>query len=661
MKSLNLAAAAALCTLPLPLKAAVAELAVAATPVVPRYAPRLLSAEEAIRDVVLLRRALEMVHPGLYRYSSKSEINAAFARLEAAVSAPITDLALHAEVARLLAAIHCDHTKAEMSDELTAFRTNNPTHLPLRFQMIEGRMIVLSNDGQAGAPPMGSEILGINGMAVPALLLRLAPLVSYDGTTDQAIAAKLADDSDLMGDDFNENYPALFGFPDSWQVEWKLVGRTESTTATLRPIGFAQWTALAGPGAKYRSEFYNSTTWRMNGKVARLGIDTFVNYRNPVQATAFLSGFFAAMEEAGTEQLIIDLRKNGGGSDDVPVALGRYLIDQPFTWFKPLRLRAVRYGDLPQYVSAWGDRDALFNPPLDSFKRTDDGWYERIPVMKGAVVSEKDTRFEQKPVNAGRFTGRLTILSGPRVGSATTMAIAQLKEKAGATVIGEDSSGSAEGPTAGRIFLLKLPVSGIKVRVPEAWNRNAIESFDLGKGVAVDQLVVPTLADFEAGRDRTVGVAQGLLTTNTETAALTARVLAGDWTGTLDYRDYTDDTRETLPTVMQSDGHMLAWTFDDGPGKTVRSSETWVFDGSGKSLTISMGSNAPDQWRVVESRASAKDDSITIVLEGETLENGRTVIARKIVTRDGNRLRITKQTRVAGEPFLMRQSYELRQ
>lgn len=58
---------------------------------------------------------------------------------------------------------------------------------------------------------------------------------------------------------------------------------------------------------------------------------------------------------------------------------------------------------------------------------------------------------------------------------------------------------------------------------------------------------------------------------------------------------------------------------------------------------------------------SPDGSSFTIVFEGNTKENGRNVLARKILTRDGNRLRITKQTRVAGEPFLMRQSYELRQ
>lgn len=653
--------AAALLAFPLSPGAVAAEPSAAAVPAAARYIPRTLTAEQATRDVALLRRALETVHPGLYRYSAKEQIDAAFARLELAASRPITDLALHAEIARLLAAIHCDHTKAEMSDALTAFRTSNPTHLPLRFQLIEGRMIVVSNDGQTGAPPVGSEVLTINGMPVPALLLKLAPLVSYDGTTDQAIAAKLADESDLMGDDFNENYPALFGFPDGWRVEWKSVGSMAAATAHLEPIRFAQWTALAGPGAKHRSEFYNSFTWRMSGKAARLGIDTFVNYRNPVQATALLSGFFAAMKEAGTEHLILDLRKNGGGSEDVSVALGRYLIDQPFIWSKPVRYKAVRYGDLTQYFETWGDPSSRFTPPLTDFRQTPDGWFDRIPKRRGPALSDGDTTLLQQPIGAFGFDGRLTILSGPRNGSGATRTIAQLKEKAGATVIGEDSAGSAEGPTSGSIFLMTLPASGIKVRIPEAWNRTAISSFVPGKGVAVDQLVVPTLADFEAGRDRSIAVAQGLLITTADTAAVLAKALAGKWTGTLDYRDYSADTREALPTTMQSDGQALAWTFDDGPGKTVKSSERWTFDATGELLAITAGTNAPEQWRVMESRASADGASLTIVLDGASIENGRKVLARKILSRDGDRLRITKQTRVAGEPFLMRQSYELRQ
>lgn len=94
----------------------------------------------------------------------------------------------------------------------------------------------------------------------------------------------------------------------------------------------------------------------------------------------------------------------------------------------------------------------------------------------------------------------------------------------------------------------------------------------------------------------------------------------------------------------------------------MRSSERWVFDASGQSLTISQARAGaePETWRVVEARRSEDGKGATIVLDGQGSENGKAVIARKILTRQGDRLRLTKMTRVAGEPFLMRQSYELR-
>ena len=64
------------------------------------YQSRIISAENARADVALLRRGLQTVHPGLYRYSTKQAIDAAFTRLEAAASRPISELALHAEIDR---------------------------------------------------------------------------------------------------------------------------------------------------------------------------------------------------------------------------------------------------------------------------------------------------------------------------------------------------------------------------------------------------------------------------------------------------------------------------------------------------------------------------------------------------------------------------------
>lgn len=613
----------------------------------------MLTPAQASSDVALMRRAMETIHPGLYRYVPKAEVDAGFARLEALARQPISTLTMHREIARTVASIHCDHSKPELPDAIETWRQTNGSHLPLRFKLIEGRMIVVS-----GPLPHGAEITAINGRPVPQILNAVAPLVAYDGDTDQAITAKIADDSDLSGNELDEYWPGLFGAPSQWDIAWKMPGEGAGQRSTLAPISFAQWVQLATPGAPFRSEFYNGITWRMAGKVARLRIDSFVNYRNPVASTPFLGGFFKAMREAGTEHLILDLRANGGGSENVSIALARHLFDAPFTWSKPLRYKSIRVGDLQRHISSWGDTTALFTPPEAAFIRTADGWYDRIPIGTNEA-DDDDSTIEHQPLPAAqRFTGRLTVLTGLRNGSGATRTIAWLKERRGATLVGEEGGGSAEGPTAGNIFLVTLPESGIKVRVPNAWNRTNIKSFTPRRGVATDVLVVPTLADFEAGRDRALEVARSVPAPPVDAVATITAAVAGNWAGTLDYRDYGNDGRVTLPTLMAANGLSIAWTFDDGPSKMVRSAETWVFTPDGKSLVIN-GQKSSETMAIAELRRGA-NGSVTLVADGTGEENGNKVMVRKILTRDGSLLRLTRMSRRAGQPFIMRHSYQLR-
>ena len=613
----------------------------------------MLTPAQASSDVALMRRALETIHPGLYRYVSKAQVDASFARLEAQARQPIGTLALHREIARMVASIHCDHSKPELPDAIAEWRQTNASHLPLRFKLIEGRMIVVS-----GALPKGAEITAINGRQVSQILNAVAPLVAYDGETDQAIAVKIADDSDLGGSDLEEYWPGLFGAPSQWDIAWKVPGEAAAKTSQLAPISFDQWTQLDAPDGKYRNEFYNGITWRMAGKTARLKIDTFVNYRNPVAATPYLSGFFNAMKAAGTEHLVLDLRNNGGGSTDPTIALGRHLLDTPFKLTTSIRAKTIRFGDLPKHIETWGDREAQFNPPESAYRRTDDGLLERIPTGTDKN-DDDDSTIEHQPLPVTqRFTGRLTVLIGPQNGSGATMTIAWLKDRRDVTLVGEDTSGSAEGPTAGNIFNLVLPESHIRVRVPQFRSFTNIKQFTPRRGMKADVQVVPTLADFEAGRDRAVEVARSLPAPPVDAAATLTAALAGNWAGTLDYRDYGNDSRVTLPTLMSANGLSIAWTFDDGLGKTVRSGENWSFTPDGKSLVIK-GGKSSETMAIAEFRRGA-NGSVTLVADGSGEENGRKVMVREILTRDGPVLRLTRMSRTAGQPFIMRHSYQLR-
>lgn len=454
----------------------------------PAYQAKTLGPEQAAADVALTRQALEVIHPGLHRYTPKAEMDAAFARLEERVKQPISDVELYGELSLLLAKIRCDHTKAELPGALSKYRKENPTHLPFRFRLFDGRMYVASSNQLA----RGTEILSINGVAVPEILARISPAVSIDGFTDAVIPAKLEADSDLMGSDFDQFYPVFFGFPDELKVE--VPGRT----VPLKPVTYAQWQSLPWPSVD-GAEFHKTTTWKwIDAKTAYLRIDTFVNYRNPVDPATLYDPIFQAVRDA--EHLVVDLRENGGGSTDASEGLARYLLEKPFVLTRSVRLKAIRYGELPKYIETWGDRKALFEAPEERFRKLPDGWYEEIRDAAPA---------EPSPY---RFKGRVTVLTGPGNGSGSTMLIAKLKDEGRVRLVGMPTGGSAEGPTGGQIFFLKLPESGITVRVPAKRSLTNISTFKPGLGVAPDVEVRPTLADFLAGRDPALGVATGLTT-----------------------------------------------------------------------------------------------------------------------------------------------------
>jgi hypothetical protein len=229
-----------------------------------------------------------------------------------------------------------------------------------------------------------------------------------------------------------------------------------------------------------------------------------------------------------------------------------------------------------------------------------------------------------------------------------------------ATLIGEESAGSAEGPTAGHILLMTLPNSGLKVRIPNAWNCTNVAHFVQARGVPVDDLVTPTLADFEADADGVLEVAKGAPAT---AAPDLAQALAGEWVGALDYRDFGNDRRTILPTQMTGvaggggTAVALAFSFDDGPGKTIHSVERWSIGPDGKSLFIQDGADT-EVMNIVERRGGTDVMALKLVAAGRGEDNGVPVSVRTILTRCGEQVCIARLTQRPGGPFILRDAYE---
>ena len=136
--------------------------------------------------------------------------------------------------------------------------------------------------------------------------------------------------------------------------------------------------------------------------------------------------------------------------------------------------------------------------------------------------------------------------------------------------------------------------------------------------------------------------------------ALLRQALAGHWRGALHYRDFTSDKAVTLPTTVNIDEALrLAFTYDDGPGKTVRSAEQWSFDGA----TLTM-EKAGTPLTVSLYRGNGNGDLILVAL-GSGVENDKPVEVRLVVLRRGDALSISRSCRLPQQAWLLRHVYRL--
>ncbi len=618
------------------------------------YAAVTLTPAQTNADLALLRRALQEIHAGYDRYTPRRIMDTAFARLGRKAAEPMTDVAFYGEVALLLAKIRCNHTKAELPAPLETFRTNSATHLPVHIRILDGRIVVaLSQDTSIAR---GTEITSINGTTAADIIKRLSRYAAVDGYTDFARTTLLADDSDLLGSDLDHYWPMEFGFADTYTVGLKTAGGV-ARTVRLHPITFADWKAL--DGRTQTDEFGRNTRWAMlDDTTAQLTIRSFVNYRTPVDADSLYSAIFNAMRARNVRHLVVDLRGNGGGSDDASEGLLRYLIDAPMRPRRSVRQRTIRIDStLAAAFDTWGDRAAIFTPSATRFVARNDGWF----AEKGA-----DGMLQPAP---GRYHGHVSVLVDRSNSSGTTMLVAVLQEMGARTgrlrLVGEETGGSVEGVTAGQILFLKLPNSGIRVRIPLKRSDVNVASFVPGLGVFPDVDATETLADFRSGIDR------ALVTARTMPWRLASSPLAptiGLMRGELEYRDYQSARRVILPTwvhtspIGSTGAFRLRTIYDDGPGNTIYSPDAirvvgdqWI-EGSGSEDGAYSGEQTT--LRIASRRPTA--DGRRLVLLGSGMDDNKPVEFRYTLTLGSNVSRRLKEFRSPGKAWQYRHEYRFR-
>ncbi len=141
--------------------------------------------------------------------------------------------------------------------------------------------------------------------------------------------------------------------------------------------------------------------------------------------------------------------------------------------------------------------------------------------------------------------------------------------------------------------------------------------------------------------------------------------LTGDWTGVLEYRDYSEPATSTkrvqLPTWLsiqpQPDGLKLHYIYDDGPTKTVEDSSTLIIDVAAATYKIT----DPDHTTTykIEGLDKLKDGHGQLILLGPSIDNDKPAEARITLILRRNLLSWLEEVRPASssESFAFRHLY----
>ena len=449
-----------------------------------------LSAEAAQADISLAKQALMDIHPGYDRYADPSELDELWDALEASVGKGTSDRALYVKLSRLLTEIRCDHTKAELPDSLEQSRMNAPSFFPFRPIVTGDGVLVFSAAEGVGLLP-GDRLLSINGMAMNEIVETVLEMIPVDGYTDDVKPVAFEATGEFIGSAFEHFYPLHFG---DWSSATAEIARNgERKSVILEPINWDAWRDLKWMGPAYRTDFVDAVQFDMlEDGVGYLRIDTFVNYRKPVDPAEVYGPVFEQLKSDGVETLIIDTRHNGGGSTDAVIGLIGFLTDDTSPLFAAKQVKTIDLSAYSDVIDTWDPR--ALTPDPSGFTTTGNGWFsvraETDPIALGPI-----------PAQSPKFEGEVILLTSRANASGVTMLLSTLRDRIGARLIGEATGGSSEGPTAGQIFFLKLPNSGIRLRIPWQLQSLNVASFEPGRGVTPDIRVDVTASDRLAGLD----------------------------------------------------------------------------------------------------------------------------------------------------------------
>lgn len=382
-----------------------------------------LSVGQLQEDVAFLKKSIARVHPDLSYSVSPQQLALAYDGLDQQLQKPLTrDQAWRAFAALnpVFSDAHLQVSMGEFDDEAAAHVKAGGGFFPFEVHVdAKGELFIRSQVGGAATPLAAARIESING--VPAREVTAALLARSPGDTPALRA-------NLLSGRWWRFYWRAFGTPERFDLvvaqRKGAVKRISVPAVKALPYVSSQDNDF---GKAYRFEM-------LSPKVGLLTANTFL-WPDKQLFYAFTEKMFAQLRADKVTTLLIDVRDNTGGDDDMwKAGLLRYIADKPY-----------------QNTSAY--RKMVIEGRSSATEKV------------GDIVEGKMLTWEQPELNHPlHFAGKVYVLVGRTTYSSAILLNNTVQDFKFATTVGED--GYARARQSGGIQHMVLPHSKLGVIVP---------------------------------------------------------------------------------------------------------------------------------------------------------------------------------------------------
>ncbi|WP_461076390.1 S41 family peptidase [Spirosoma flavus] len=451
-------------------------------------------------DLTYFRKALEEVHPAMYRYTPKATFDSLFKATADRLNSPMTQQEFYVTMTPLVAALRDGHIKwiPVGQDEHYPFATEKL--FPLQVYVAGNRAWITGSYGRATLPN-GAEILQINGQSMEAVIQALLPNMTFaDGLTQ---TAKYGD----LNHFFSGYYATYIAAPDTFRVTYRLNGN--DTSATL-PAVTKQDIVTYKDAHKPTHRKAHRLTFDSETGTAILTVERFWSENGEATVKQFLKESFREIRQKQVKNLVLDLRNNEGGEESLGVLLYSYLIDKPSPYYHRITLRQKSKPSFP----AWTPKIYRLARGLAIKKRNGDYQWTWQCGLKSV-----------KP-NSDAYRGKLYVLLNGYSFSVTTELASRLRSDKRAVFMGEETGGGYASNSSGFFAVTNLPNSKIDLGIPlmNFQMADLDATLPANRGILPDQTIIPTIDDVLTGRDPVLH--QALQATQKTDATLPSKALS---------------------------------------------------------------------------------------------------------------------------------------